>query len=390
MAMASLIELFNIKSELVVNRTRQLMTSSSTDEPPAAAFDNDIPKEMKRLVVTSPGNGTSVADCTIEVQTVPTPVPGPGEVLIKVVAAPVNPSDYGTWMRAQPSSCSLAMGKEGCGVVVATGGGLTTYRCPVGTRCGFTGDATRGTYAEYVAVNALTGVFPMPDDVPLADCAAFLVNPYTAVGILDTAKADGSGGALVHTAAASQLGQMLNRLALQRGVEIINVVRREEQKALLEALGAKHVVVTAGDADLWKAELKAKAKELGASVAFDAVAGDMTGHLLECLPRGGTVRLYGGLAGRASHINPMDLIYKGKALKAFFLTNWLQSGGPVLMVPRLLAAGRVVNGGLQGPDGWCCSTFQDTTPERAQGDLVALLGGSATGKKLRIRFDGEA
>lgn len=226
--------------------------------------------------------------------------------------------------------------------------------------------------------------------VPIEDCASFLVNPYTAVGILDTAKQDGSAGALVHTAAASQLGQMLNKLALMRGVEIINVVRRPDQKELLEKLGAKHVVVTEGEEKEWKAELKAKAKKVGATVAFDAVSGDMTGHLLECLPDRGTVRLYGGLAGRAGNINPSDLIYRKKQIKSFFLTNWIQDGGSLMMVPRLLMAGRVVNMGLKGPKGWCCTQFQDTTMEKAHEDIVGLLGGSVTGKKLRIRFDGKA
>jgi len=350
----------------------------------------EIPKEMKRLVVTSPGKGDSVADCTVEVQTVPTPVPKSGEVLVKVVAAPVNPSDYASWTRSKPSSYPMAIGKEGCGIVVATGGGLATYRCPVGTRCGIGATGDQGTYSEYVTVSAVTGVFPMPEDVPIEDCASFLVNPYTAVGILDTAKADGSGGALVHTAAASQLGQMINKLALIRGVTIVNVVRRADQKELLEKLGAKHVVVTGDDVEAWKKELKEKVKEVGASVAFDAVSGDMTGHLLECLPIGGTVRLYGGLAGKAGNISPSDLIYRKKKLASFFLTDWMRAGGAMAMVPRLLAAGKVVNGGLKAPDGWCCSQFQDTTLERAYDDIVALLGGSVTGKKLRIRFDGEA
>lgn len=59
------------------------------------------------------------------------------------------------------------------------------------------------------------------------------------------------------------------------------------------------------------------------------------------------------------------------------------------MVPRMLSAGNVVNLGLKSPDGWCCSTFEDTTMEKAHEDIVRLLGSSATGKKLRIRFDGE-
>ena len=73
--------------------------------------DGEIPKEMKQLVVTS--GGKSVADCTITVKTVPTPIPASGEVLVKVSAAPVNPSDYGSWYRSKPESYPMAIGKEG-------------------------------------------------------------------------------------------------------------------------------------------------------------------------------------------------------------------------------------------------------------------------------------
>lgn len=379
-------------SPIKLKNRRQLIRTNmaeSTDE---------IPKEMKRLVVASPGNAKSVADCTVEIETVPTPTPKSGEVLVKVAAAPINPSDYGSWFRSKPSSYPMVIGKEGCGVVVATGGGLTTYRCPVGTKVGFVcNDSKQGSYAEYVTMNALTGVFPMPSDVPIEDCASFMINPYTAVGILDTAQqADSSSKAIVHTAAASQLGQMLNKLAPMKGMEIINLVRRQEQKELLEKLGAKHIIVTtSGEEETWKAELKSKVKELGAKFAFDAVSGDMTGHLMDCIPPKGTVYLYGGLAGKANGINPLDLIYRKKQLKSFYLTSWINGGGALKMVPRMLSAGKIVNEGLLSSSsstddvdgaGWSRTQFMDTTMEGAHGEIVKLLDGSATGKKLRIRF----
>ena len=90
----------------------------------------EIPSTMKRLVVMEPG--ATVASCRIEVQTVPVPEPGPGQVLVQVKAAPVNPSDYGSWIRCKPSQCPYAMGKEGCGVVVKSGGGWAAqFLCPV-------------------------------------------------------------------------------------------------------------------------------------------------------------------------------------------------------------------------------------------------------------------
>ncbi len=325
--------------------------------------------------------------------------------MIKVAAAPVNPSDYGGWYKSSSSSYPIPMGIEGCGVVISSGGilgglgammgGMTSYmRCPVGTNVGFviTDGTKQGSYSEYVVVNAATGCFPMPSDVPVEDCASFFVNPYTVLGIVDTARNAGSSNAIVHTAGASQLGMMLNRFGMIEGMEIINVVRRIEQREMLENIGARHVIVTDEGRDddplAWKDELRAKVKDLGATCAFDAVSGDMTGHLLDCMPRRGIVYSYGVLAGKANGIDALDLIYRRKELRGFLLTAWLHGGGPLRMIPRMLAASARVNDGLRD-GGWCRSQFIDTNMEGAHAEIVKLLGSSITGKKLRIRFDGK-
>jgi NADPH:quinone reductase-like Zn-dependent oxidoreductase len=146
------------------------------------------------------------------------------------------------------------------------------------------------------------------------------VNPFTAVGILETVKMEGSS-AFVHTAAASQLGQMLVKLAPSENIEIINVVRHQEQAELLQKLGAKHIVVTTSDNDSWKLELYAKMKELNVTIAFDAVASATTGDLMDILPPNGTVYVYGKLAGRIQNVEPINLIYHGKKLKGFIVTK---------------------------------------------------------------------
>lgn len=384
----------------VVRKVRIPRQAPSRHLPTMMSSDATIPQSMKRLVVTSPGNGTSVADCTLQVESVPTPTPKSGEVLIKVVAAPINPSDYGSWFQSSASAYPMPIGKEGCGIVVASGWGLSaSYRFPVGTKVGFIcKDSTcGGSYSEYVAVDATTSVFAMPEHVPIEDCASFFVNPYTAVGIIDTAKrstynnkkgsSSSSKVAIVHTAAASQLGQMLIKLArIYDDVEIINVVRRQEQKELLEQLGAKHIILTSGDTEAWKSELKAKVKELGATCAFDAVSGEMTGHLMDCMPHKGIVYIYGSLSGNINGINPLDLIYRKKQLKSFFLSSWIQEGGWMSMIPRMMSANKLVNSGLDYPDGWCCSQFHDTTMEGAHDEVLSLLRSGVTGKKLRIRI----
>jgi NADPH:quinone reductase-like Zn-dependent oxidoreductase len=338
---------------------------------------------MKRLVVKAPGK--DVASCQIETEEVPVPEPGAGQVLIKVTAAAINPSDYGSWPNCRPEQCPFAMGKEGCGVVVKTGSGiLTSLICGVGTKVGFSNlQNKQGSYSEFVVADAYTSVFRMPNDLPIEDAASFFVNPYTAIGILDTVKSEGSK-AFVHTAAASQLGQMLIKVAPSQNVEIICVVRRQDQADLLRNIGAKHIVVTGKD-DSWKQKLKAKIDELNATVACDAVAGRSAGDLLDLMPVKGTVYVYGGLAGKVENVNPMALIYHEKKLKGFFLTAWIQHGGMLATIPRMMMAGHKVNTGLSG--GWSSSKFKDTSLENVQSDIVQMLNSSVTGQKLRVRLD---
>jgi len=244
----------------------------------------------------------------------------------------------------------------------------------------------QGSYSEYVVVDAVTGAFPLPASLPVEDAASFFVNPYTAVGILATAKSHGSPG-LIHTAAASSLGKMMVKLCAKNKYPLINVVRRKEQAAALKALGAEHVIVTAGDKATWMAELKALTKKLKVTVAFDAVAGEMSGDLLGLLPSRGVCYVYGGLSNQAvGAINPMDLIYRKKEIKGFLLTQWVRKGGMLYTIPRLRTASATVNSGLQ-KGGWCSSEFVDTTLDGMWDSFLDMYTKSGfTGRKLRIRI----
>ncbi|KAG7349421.1 Zn-dependent oxidoreductase [Nitzschia inconspicua] len=348
----------------------------------------EIPEKMKQMVVLE--GGSTVKECKLEIREVDVPKPQSHEVLVKMVAAAVNPSDYGSWKTAKKNDDGLAIGNEGSGIVVAIGSGLLTKaRVSIGQKVGVVGPKNnQGTYSEYVTVSATDGFFPLPDDLPVEDGASFFVNPYTVLGIMDTAKTTHNSKALVHTAAASQLGQMMVKLSnnseLTNGVEIINVVRRAEQVKLLEELGAKHII-NSSDSD-WKDQLQTKIKELECTVAFDAVAGSSSGDILSCLPNGGTLYVYGGLAGSCRDINPMDLIYRRKDVKGFFLRSWVTSGGLLYTILRMAMAGRKVNAGL-GKDGWASSQFKDVSLEKMQEECAGLLDSGATGIKLRVRFD---
>jgi len=253
----------------------------------------------------------------------------------------------------------------------------------LGMRVGVTNQ--QGTYQQYVCVNALAGAFTLDQSLPTEDGASFLVNPYTAVGIIDTCKSHGEK-VFIHTAAASQLGQMLVKVAPTLGVTIVNFVRRDEQAEILKKVGAQHVVV---EKEGWQNELKDLVKSLKIKVVFDATAGDMVGTLVDMMPPGSTTYVYGGLSDKpVGNINVTDLIYKRKQVKGWFLTNWLMAGGGIRTLLRIRRAGSIVNPGLSG--GWSSSTFVDCSMEEMWSKFTAMRAdrgsGGFTGRKLRIRF----
>jgi len=256
----------------------------------------------------------------------------------------------------------------------------------VGSKVGvvFQDDKKHGSYQEYVCADTMKGVFPLPDEVPVEDAASFFVNPYTAVGIMHQTKELGSPG-FVHTAASSQLGQMLVKLCKQENMTLINVVRRDEQAEMLKALGAEHVVVSSKEG--WKEELANLVKEKNISVAFDAIAGQSTGDMIEIMPNKGTTFVYGGLSEQpVSGIAPMDLIYRKKKVEGWLLNNFLfgAAGGSVGTLMRINGASKVVLPALSG--GWSASQFVDVTPEEFWPKFLEMRKGSVTNQKLRIRW----
>ena len=348
------------------------------------------PATMRRIVCTMPA--PKVEDAQLAIEEVPLPVPRTGEVLIKVAAAPVNPSDYGKWKKVLGPGeqwTPLPMGNEGSGVVVASGGGVLADRL-VGKSVGFVNLVKQGSWSEFVTASALKAVFQLPPTLPAEDGASFYVNPYTAYAIVDTARRRGGKG-FVHTGAASQLGQMLVKYCATEATDItlLNVVRREEQARILRSLGAKYVLVSAGDE--WKLNLKQTVKELGLEVAFDCVAGEMTEILVDALPKGGTCYVYGRLSGEAARIAPIDLIYFSKTVEGFLVAGtgsqaWINLSKPVTALWRLNAAGKAVNAGLAG-GGWASTKFDDCELDTMHARFLEMWGTSGfTDRKLRIRM----
>ena len=222
------------------------------------------------------------------------PKPGPGQVLIKVECAVLNPSDIYSMQGDYNGRYEYPQtpGGEGSGTVIASGGGFLAWTC-VGKRVGFTriaesgGKFTKGgSYAEYVVTNAFQTV-TLDDNISWEQGACSFVNPITAIGLLDKIK-EYKARAVIQTGAASQLGRMMIRLCNENNIPLINVVRREEQIEMLKKdYGAKYVLNSKSED--FDDELYKLSKELNANVALECVAGETTGRILQTLSVGGVL-----------------------------------------------------------------------------------------------------
>jgi NADPH:quinone reductase len=263
------------------------------DQVPAQAL------QLRSLVTDTPA-------VSVSLDWVDVPVPGPDQVLVRVEAAPINPSDLGllfagadvgkatvsgtadrpvisaplTPAAARAAAArigeSLPAGNEGAGTVVSAGSSEAAQRL-LGKTVSVAGG---GMYAQYRCVDAAVCLV-LPDGVGAAAGASAFVNPMTVLGMIATMRDEGHRG-IVHTAAASNLGQMLNRLCIEDGVPLVNIVRSADQATLLASQGAEHVLDSTADA--FMADLTAAVKETSATIAFDAIGGgQLVSRILACM-----------------------------------------------------------------------------------------------------------
>ena len=239
---------------------------------------------------------------TVQLETEDLPAPSSLEVLVKMEAAPINPSDLNLMFGAvkldkgtfTPGKIVAPMaqealhglrgrighpqrpGGEGAGTVIAAGE-APEAQALIGKRVS---GVPGGAFSEYRMANA-KAVLPLPDDLPIELGAASFVNPMTAIGFVETVKQAGRNS-FIHTAASSNLGQMLVKLCAEEGITLINVVRKPEQVELLKGLGEKYVL-NSTDAD-FETQLIDAIDATGARIAFDAIGGGrMAGFLLESM-----------------------------------------------------------------------------------------------------------
>jgi len=236
----------------------------------------------------------------------PIPEPAADQVVVKVEATPINPSDLGLLIGPADMSTAKAsgsgadikvtakvpeqalpfiaarldqampVGNEGAGTVIKAGSSEAAQAL-----LGKTVSAVGGSmYSQYRLLKA-TDCQPLPAGTTAAEGASWFVNPLTALGMTETMKREGHK-ALVHTAAASNLGQMLNKICLEDGIPLVNIVRSAEQAKLLRGIGAKHVVDSTSAN--FTEELTQALVETGATIAFDAIGGGkLASQILTCM-----------------------------------------------------------------------------------------------------------
>jgi NADPH:quinone reductase-like Zn-dependent oxidoreductase len=255
--------------------------------------------QLRSLIKTS-------GELEISLLNVATPEPGADEVVVRVEATPINPSDFGLLVGAADMTTakasgtkehpvitakvpeagmkamagrldeSMPIGNEGAGVVIKTGSS-DAAKALMGKTVAMIGGAM---YAQYRCLK-VNECLPLPDGTTPAEGASCFVNPLTALGMTETMRREGHK-ALVHTAAASNLGQMLNRICLKDGIPLVNIVRSQEQADILRKIGAKHVVDSSSPT--FTDDLTAALTGTGATLAFDAIGGGkLAGQILACM-----------------------------------------------------------------------------------------------------------
>jgi NADPH:quinone reductase-like Zn-dependent oxidoreductase len=308
---------------------------------------------------------TAGGELELSLAKVPIPQPAEDEILVRIEGTPINPSDLGLLLGPADLSTakvsgagdeavvtakippqlmrmlagrvdqSLPVGNEGAGTVVDAGSS-SEAQALVGKTVAILGGAMYAQYRTVKAADALA----LHDDATAADGASCFVNPLTALGMVETMKMEGHT-ALVHTAAASNLGQMLNRICLKDGVALVNIVRSLEQAKLLKDAGAEYVCDSSAPA--FMDDLIAALAATGATIAFDAIGGGklagqiLTGMEVAANQKAGgysrygsttykQVYIYGGLDTGPTELNRAFGMSWG--LGGWLLTPFLMKIGP--------------------------------------------------------------
>ena len=357
---------------------------------------------------------------TLSLQDIEMPQPGADEVVVRIEAAPLNPSDFGVMFSAADMSTAVQsgtkqdpivtadvpekfmpalktrvnkntpVGNEGAGTVVAAGSSVAAQAL-MGKMVAVIGG---GTYRQYHCVN-LKSCLELKEGTTAKEGASSFVNPLTALAMVETMRAEGHK-AIIHAAAASSLGQMLNRICMADGIDLINIVRKEEQEKLLRDMGAKYVVNSSSDTFI--ADLTAAITETGATISFDPIGGgQLSSDILNCMEAAITAdveeyNVYGSSTFKQAYI--YGALNRGSitlnrnfgfawGVNGFLLFNALAKlGTETVMSMRKRVAEEITTTFASS------YTHEVTLQEALQLQSIAAYGKQATGEKYLITPQG--
>ena len=357
---------------------------------------------------------------TLSLKDIEMPQPGADEVVVRIEAAPLNPSDFGVMFSAADMSTAVQsgteqnpivtadvpakfmpalktrvnkntpVGNEGAGIVVAAGSSPAAQAL-MGKMVAVIGG---GTYRQYHCVN-VKSCLELKEGTTAKEGASSFVNPLTALAMVETMRAEGHK-AIIHAAAASSLGQMLNRICMADGIDLINIVRKEEQEKLLRDMGAKYVVNSSSDTFI--ADLTAAIVETGATISFDPIGGgQLSSDILNCMEAAITAdveeyNVYGSSTFKQAYIygalnrGPITLNRNfgfAWGVNGFLLFNALAKlGTETVMSMRKRVAEEITTTFASS------YTHEVTLQEALQLQSIAAYGKQATGEKYLITPQG--
>ena len=315
----------------------------------------------------------------LRMEDVATPEPGPGQVRVRMLLSPVNPSDllvvrgeYG----ALPN-LPATPGYEGVGIVEKSGGGLYG-KLMVGKRVAVL-NRSPGNWAEYVVLPAQQAFPFIPKALPDEQVATLFVNPATSYILITDVLKVPRGAWLLQTAAGSSLGKMVIRLGRHFGFKTINVVRRSDTAAEIQKLEPDAIIDTS------KEDLEERVAELtggqGVAYALDAVGGETGSKVVRCLGAKGKMVIYGALAmDQSIQVSARRMITGSKTIQGFWLSDWARSKSPLKMLMLLRKVGRLINDGLLMTD------IAETFPLAKVADAVAAAETPGRMGKILLRL----
>ncbi|HEY9113607.1 MAG TPA: zinc-binding dehydrogenase [Bacteroidales bacterium] len=280
---------------------------------------------MKSVILPAYNKNILRALLSLQVSEKEIPQPADGEVLVKMHAASCNPSDIAFIQGGYNIVKTLPAvpGFEGSGHVIEAGKNAKEF---IGKNIScFVQEDADGTWCEFF-VTKKENVIVLEDAMDLDQAACFMVNPFTAFGLIEIAEKNKSR-AIIQNASGGQVAQFVRKLAAEKNIAVIDIVRKKETAELLKAQGCRHVLYE--NSEDFEKDLFEISSKLKPSTAFDAVGGELSGKIFNVMKGPAAMVVYGSLSGKKlAEIGFMDLIFKEKIITGFNLISWKEKLEP--------------------------------------------------------------